>query len=73
MKQHFDLEYSIRTSLYLLTPTFPLKPRLNEGNTQEELLLLLGHTEMNNLSHAQRLMRFQFKMDTFRLLPVILA
>lgn len=73
MKQHFDLEYSIRTSLYLLTPTFPLKPRLNEGNTGEELLLFLGHTEMNSLSHAQRLMRFQFTMDTFRLLPVILA
>lgn len=45
MKQHFDLEYSIRTSLYLLTPTFPLKPHLNEGNTREELLLLLGHTD----------------------------
>lgn len=73
MKQHFDLEYSIRTSLYLHTPTFPVKPRLSEGNTQEELLLLPGHTEMNSLSHVQRLMRFQFKMDTFRLLPAILA
>lgn len=73
MKQHFDLEYSIRTSLYLLTPTFPLKPRLNEGNTQEELLLLRGHTAMNNLSHAQRPIRFQFKMDTFQFLPAILA
>lgn len=36
-----------------------------EEYTQDELLLLPGHTETDNISHAQRLMCFLFKIDTY--------
>lgn len=36
-----------------------------EEYTQDELLLLPGHTETDNISRTQRLMCFLFKIDTY--------
>lgn len=62
MKQHFDLEYSIRTSLNV---TFSLKLRLNDEDTQGSLLLLPGPTEMKKIGGTRRLMCFPSEVNTY--------